>query len=154
MKVTDGQKMIKQVLSRLKNLDKMAVQSFFKGLEPREDEVEVLNRGQLFQGEYTNSNKIKPDYTPTTKRIKRAKSQPFDRVTLRDTGSFYRGIQATVSKKDLTIESTDDKTDKLFNKYGSEELLGLNETNHNSLVNKTIPIANVNLVAYLKFGKK
>ena len=154
MKVTDGQKMIKQFMSRLDNLEQAAVQSFFKGLEPREDEVEVLNRGQLFQGEYTSSTPIKPDYTPTTKKIKRAKSQPFDRVTLRDTGSFYRGIQATVNKTDLTIESTDSKTNKLFNKYGSDELLGMNEVNHNSLVNKTIPVANINLVAYLKYGKK
>jgi len=149
MKQTEGQKKIKQFLGRLNNLPEIAVSSFFASLKREEKEIEDDNRTQLFSGEYVDGSRIKPKYTNLTVAIKTKKGQPTDRVTLKDTGAFYSGIKATVKSNELIIDSTDSKTSDLFTKYGSGQLLGLNEVNHNDIVEKSIPLANKEIVLKL-----
>lgn len=88
-----------------------------------------LNRGRLYLGEYTNEQKISPEYTPFTKSIKQGKGQPSDRVTLRDTGDFYQSIYVKANKDSFYTGATDPKTKELQEKYEDADsiLLGLSE---------------------------
>ena len=55
-------------------------------------------------------------YTDKTVEIKKMKGQPFDRVTLRDTGDFHSAFFVRVSRENFSIDSTDWKTKKLVKK--------------------------------------
>ena len=48
------------------------------------------------------------------------KGQPYDRVTLRDTGYFYSGITFDFDEHGIFLTSTDDKKEKLIGKYGHD----------------------------------
>lgn len=146
MKKVYGQEKIERIMEKIKDLPDVAVFSFFEVLKTKEREIEKFNKDQLYSGKYSGGNDIKPDYTPLTVKIKRSKGQPADRVTLKDTGNFYKGIEATVKQKSLEIESTEGKTKELFQKYGKAgKILGLNEENHNSIVDACTPFASAKI---------
>jgi hypothetical protein len=84
-----------------------------------------LQRGQLFQGVDRNDLAISPPYSSRTIAIKKTKGQPIDRVTLKDTGDFYRGILIDVRGDLFVTESADEKNLSLQNKYG-KDIFGLN----------------------------
>lgn len=85
-----------------------------------------FERNRLFRGQNANKTKISPLYTPFTKRIKRFKGQPTDRVTLKDTGDFYAamGIIIDRNRKAFLLINRDSKIAKLTRKYGNY-ILGL-----------------------------
>ena len=72
------------------------------------------------------SLKIKNPYKPRTVEIKKIKGQPSDRVTLNDTGAFYKSFKVIPRKNEVEIIATSVKTEHLVKKYG-EEILGLQE---------------------------
>lgn len=101
-----------------------------EAIEAHEDELIAINIiHQLYErGENALGESIM-DYAPYTlytTRIKLAKGQPVDRVTLNDTGAFYAGIYIDTTNNKLTVMSADEKTGELVAKYG-EDILGLNE---------------------------
>lgn len=64
-------------------------------------------------------------YAPYTRRVKKAKRQPVDRVTLRDTGWFYRSLH--LKKRVgffavIPVGQPEDKVTELMGKYGQEVL--------------------------------
>lgn len=67
-------------------------------------------------------------YSPYTISYKKAVGQPYDRVTLRDEGDFYRGFYIEADDRMFYISSTDDKTDKLTKKY-TNYIFGLTDEN-------------------------
>jgi len=80
---------------------------------------------QLYKKGVDNQNKaIEPPYTPLTVSIKKKKGQPSNRVTLKDTGDFYKATDVDFGAKKFTITNFDDKYEKLSEKYG-DEILGL-----------------------------
>lgn len=87
-----------------------------------------FNAEQMFTGKRADGSEITPTYSDTTIQIKQDKGQPSDRVTLRNTGSFYAGIRVNVSNEDISIYSTDSKADKLNKKYSTSKgnIFGLN----------------------------
>lgn len=85
-----------------------------------------VQQEQLFQGLRSDGKRIKPGYATSTKDYKRKKGQPFDRVTLKDTGQFYSGILIDVRGETFVITSADEKTGKLEDKYGFR-IFGLNK---------------------------
>lgn len=91
-----------------------------------------LNAEQMFQGQDSDGNPISPPYTEVTKIIKRAKGQPTDRVTLRDTGAFQRRIFLRFAREAFDLDSSDPKTEELVFKYG-DEIFGLNEETRNKI---------------------
>jgi len=95
-------------------------------VEETVQELTKYQQDQLFAGLRSDGNTIYPSYTLLTEEIKSGKGQPTDRVTLKDTGAFYRGITVTASANSVKITSTDSKTEMLEKKY-SEEIFGLNE---------------------------
>ena len=89
--------------------------------------VEDLNRKQLGQGIRADGTPIGPYYTKNTVNIKKEKGQPFDRVRLKDTGSFYEKIFVEVFAQSFMTESADPKSEELQQKYGN--IFGLTPEN-------------------------
>lgn len=107
---------IRELMKRLEDLDvdKLAMES----IEDSKKELIEWQQGQLFAGKESSGGFIRPKYRANTVLIKRKKGQPTDRVTLKDTGDFYKGIFVDVRNVTYVIDSTDYKTPMLVNKYG------------------------------------
>lgn len=100
--------------------------------------IEDLNISQLEQGIDSEGQRITPPYSVITKQIKRAKRQPYDRVTLKDTGDFHRSLFLTGGRDAFfQIGSSDDKAEKLQRKYG-KDILGLNEQSRQEVIEEIL----------------
>jgi hypothetical protein len=86
-----------------------------------------MEQERIFSGANADGSMIEPEYTPFTKRVKRSKGQPADRVTLFDTGRFYDSMFAERSGDVVLFDATDNKRDKLVRKYG-DGFFGLSDT--------------------------
>jgi len=84
-------------------------------------------REQLYEGD-GGDGPIEPPYTPLTRTIKARKGQPFNRVTLKDTGDFYRSIKLQGKR----LMATDGKTRKLVAKYGNH-ILTMSQSHYDQL---------------------
>lgn len=84
------------------------------------------NEQMYKRGEDSKGSIIRPAYRPATVRIKKAKGQPTNRVTLKDSGRFHRTL--IVTPKDNHVEITSDLhySKYLFRKYG-DDVLGIQE---------------------------
>ena len=107
-----------------------------KALEENQNRIVDLNIEQLY--EYgMNSLGIRIDtyqpYSPYTIQVKQQKGQPYDRVTLRDTGDFHKSFEVTFEPRGFYITATDYKTQELVDRYGVE-IFGLTEENREKLV--------------------
>lgn len=103
----------------------------FECIENNADTLADYNREQLFQGERTDGTPIEPVYRPLTRIIKQQKGQPIDRVTVKDTGAFYRGINVQVQNDTAIFDSRNSKTNKLERKYSTNNgfLIGISNAN-------------------------
>ena len=59
-------------------------------------------------------------YRPLTIQVKIEKRQPYDRVTLKDTGEFYDSFYVETAEDRFYIKASDKKTNWLIKKYGAE----------------------------------
>lgn len=59
-------------------------------------------------------------YRPLTIQVKIEKRQPYDRVTLKDTGEFYDSFYVETAEDRFYIKASDEKTNWLIKKYGVE----------------------------------
>jgi hypothetical protein len=114
---------IDRLISNTEALDFNAV--IRETVEETTEELTIYQQQQMYAGRRSDGDTIYPSYTLLTEEIKTGKGQPTDRVTLKDTGAFYRGITVTASANSVKITSTDSKTGMLEEKYG-EEIFGLN----------------------------
>lgn len=64
-----------------------------------------LNTEQMYEGQLSTGAAILPHYSANTVAIKKRKGQPYDRVTLKDTGDFYRGYHLQVISGELVEDS-------------------------------------------------
>lgn len=101
-------------------------------IEENQSIIEDKQISQLDAGQYPDGDSIAPDYSDLTIQIKKAKGQPYDRVTLRDTGDFYRGIKLNLETDFFTLDSSDSKTDKIVDKYG--DVFGLSDQSKQELI--------------------
>lgn len=101
-------------------------------LERQEGEVVLMQQDRLFEGKRSDESEIEPFYTPITIKRKQRKGQPADRVTLRDTGAFYRSIFAEVQGEELMIDARDRKRDSIVERYG-EKIFGLTKDDKETL---------------------
>ena len=86
-----------------------------------EDFILDLNKSQLNdEGVNAKGEEIMnyAPYSPYTIKLKKGKGQPFDRVTLRDTGKFQAGFKLVVTPKTFRVTSSDGKAPGLIEKYG------------------------------------
>lgn len=73
-------------------------------------------------------------YQPSTIKVKIKKRQPYDRVTLKDTGEFYDYFYVETAEDRFYIKSSDEKTKWLIKKYGAE-IFGLTNESLTEFIN-------------------
>lgn len=76
-------------------------------------------------------------YAPRTIKKKIRKGQPFDRVTLRDTGKFYESFIVVPGAKGFSIQAKDFKAKYLIPKYG-DTIMRLSDDNLKRLLHEYI----------------
>lgn len=84
--------------------------------------IAAITNDQLFrQGVNGWDEKIMDymPYKPSTIRKKQKKGQPTTRVTLKDTGEFYKSMFVVFDSEGFYITSNDDKVQYLVKKYGN-----------------------------------
>jgi hypothetical protein len=84
------------------------------------------NIDQMYSGKLNNGKDIEPEYAESTKKRKRKRGEPADRVTLKDKGKFYSGYKAKASDGYITSES-DVEYEKYIDKKYTEKIHGLND---------------------------
>lgn len=67
-------------------------------------------------------------YSPVTIQYKQEEGQPYDRVTLRDTGEFHQSFYLQIDNEKFTFDAEDWKTRDLLRLYG-DEIMGLTDYN-------------------------
>lgn len=67
-------------------------------------------------------------YSPVTIQYKEEAGQPYDRVTLRDTGEFHHSFYLQIDNEKFTFDAEDWKTRDLLRLYG-DEIMGLTDYN-------------------------
>lgn len=130
------------LLSTVETVERNLDDGFYtrKALEQNSQKIVELNVEQLY--EYgINSLGIRIDtydpYSPYTVRVKKEKGQPYDRVTLRDTGDFHRSFEVVFDPASFYITATDNKTQMLVERYG-ERIFGLTTENKKELTEKYV----------------
>ncbi len=94
---------------------------------------------QMFSGINASGSSISPPYRQSTINYKKRKGQPFDRVTLKDSGDFYDSIEIEARTDDFVISTQITYSIYLVTKYA--EILGITDTNLQTFVNTyTLPI--------------
>jgi len=116
--------------------------------------IKLNTQEQLFKKGIDSKGVTLGVYSPFTINIKkneRSPSQPTNRVTLKDTGDFYKTWTVTTKNGDIIIEADGDKDDKnLMDVYG-EDIVGLIEENLQTLIDE-IKIKTPELVESLLFA--
>ena len=103
--------------------------------------VELNTEGQLFELGQDESGalleNIGGDYATKTKLYKRQQGQPIDRVTLKDTGEFYRSFRAEVAYNgDIIINANTIKEGEDLQQRWGKGILGLNKQSKEKLQNE------------------
>ena len=98
------------ILNDLRNtvetLQKSINSSIQESINNNKDEIKFLQtQEQLFLGKNSKGIDIKPAYANSTIKIKRKKGLPTDRVTLFDTGDFYRSLEIIAGSNDAIIRT-------------------------------------------------
>lgn len=102
-------------------------------IEDTAAEFGKLNTEQMYQGQLNNGDAIQPAYAANTIAIKKRKGQPYDRVTLRDTGEFHRAFRLQVIGDELVEDSDVEYSPSLEKKY-SPAIWGLNDENFETYI--------------------
>lgn len=89
--------------------------------------LDYLTNKQWFQkGQKLDGKIIKPAYSRITVSIKQRKGDPYDRVTLRDTGRLYESIDILAGDRSAIARVSVPYFKKLQEKYG-DKILGIQD---------------------------
>lgn len=90
-------------------------------LDEMDGRIITLVQGQLAEGKRGDGS-LMPKYSPSTKLIKQRKGRTLigERISLIDTGEFWRGFFATTYSGDIEVDSKEWKRDFLVERYGEE----------------------------------
>ena len=113
---------IKNLVYRLRKFKDILDEELKDEIMKHEDViVQMVTQEQLYEkgieGRGTEIMSYQP-YTARTIRIKQKKGQPYDRVTLKDTGEFYNSLHVEFDDEGFYVTSTDDKAKYLLARYG------------------------------------
>lgn len=103
----------------------------FEAAEALNDSAEAykrLNAEQMYTGKKSDGADITPSYASSTIREKKRKGQPYDRVTLRDTGAFQQKLIVYADNENIYIDSDVPYSKYLAQKY-TEKIFGLGKEN-------------------------
>jgi hypothetical protein len=112
------------VVSTSKLTEQIFKNIILNAVKEQESDVLDLQKGQLNAGLLDKGDAIEPPYAPYTVEKKKKKSQPVDRVTLRDKGDFYNKQYVKFHRTSFEITSRDRKTQKIKRKYDGRGRLG------------------------------
>lgn len=117
--------------------------------------VEMITQNQLYElgieGRGTEIMSYMP-YRPRTAKKKIKKGQPTNRVTLKDTGSFYASLHVEFDNEGFYVTSTQDKAKFLLKKYG-KTIFRLTDNNLKILLDEYIrPSLREKMKEYIKNG--
>jgi len=127
-------------------------QAMMVALSSQEDDIAELNRKQLYSGKDSAGVKMVPPYATSTKKYKRKKGQPVNRVTLKDRGDFYASIRAQAMPQGLMVGSDHlvkgfDLAGFLDGRYGhGASIYGIAPQNKKKLLKRSIPIFSRNIL--------
>ena len=111
-------------------------------VETNTDALAQLQEDQMYEGLDNAGQPITLDgkgYSMKTFKLKIAKGQPTDRVTLRDTGDLYSSLKATVSDGTFTIKGDTPYEAELIERTGAQ-VYGLNKEKREQFAqNITLP---------------
>lgn len=119
---------------RLRKIDEGTIfKVVFNRSQIKEEIIYLNTQKQLFELGVNSRGENLGEYSPVTKAFKQAKGQPTDRITLKDTGEFYRSFRVFVQSNQITIVANPVKDDSnLFEDFGTE-ILGLTPTSIENL---------------------
>lgn len=106
-------------------------------VDEKEKDIVQLNIDQLYDLGQNSLGVSLGAYAPMTVRLKQEKGQPYDRVTLRDTGDFHRGFYLRKTGEGFEITSSDDKTQLLMRDWG-KSIFGLDDESMETLKQRII----------------
>lgn len=102
--------------------------------------IEMVAQNQLYEqgieGRGVSIMSYRP-YAPRTIKKKKKKGQPYDRVTLRDTGEFHASLRVESDENGFYIVSSDEKAEYLLERYGTT-IFRLTNENLKELLNNYI----------------
>lgn len=117
--------------------------------------IKMITENQLYERGINGQNVFIASYQPYAARTiqnKIKRGQPTDRVTLKDTGEFYKSFDVVFDENGFYITSTDDKAKYLIEKYG-RTIFRLTDDNLATLLQEYVrPILTEKLKIYLKNG--
>jgi len=120
-----------------KKLDKDKAFDFAFDSDMQELLIE-LNQSQLYDLGQDSEGASLGSYSPYTIKIKQLKGQPTNRITLYDTGEFYKSFKAYYEDGSIVIDADAEKDDtNLFDQFGVD-ILGLDDSNMSIFVNEII----------------
>ncbi len=141
-------KFFKPIADKIKAAQRLnsikALHTVLKDKEFQQFVLDLNRQGQLYdEGINSQSEALKTiggDYSKKTKAIKQAKGQPINRVTLFDTGDFYKSfaINPTVDGFDIVADTLKEDQD-LIDRWG-KEILGLTDDSLNEVVFRIVPL--------------
>ena len=119
--------------------------------------VKMITQEQLYdsgiEGRGIEISSYSP-YKPRTIKYKIRKGQPYDRVTLKDTGEFYASLHVEFDDEGFYVTSTDDKSQFLLKKYG-KTIFRLTDENLKILLHEYIrPSLKQKMKEYIKNGRQ
>ena len=136
---------ITTVINKLKAVRASIPQIVLDIIRENEPFVIELQQGQLDEGINSKGQQIKPSYAASTIARKKRKGQPFNRVTLRDEGDFYKSFDIIYNDSNGTfiMKATDFVRQYLVKRYG-EDIEGLTpesiETISKKIANRLIEV--------------
>ena len=119
------------------SVDKLAYK-ITNNTETKELIIRLNTDEQLFQGIDSTGrdlDSIGGSYSPLTIEIKKEKGQPYDRVTLKDTGEFYESFKVNPYKGGFSISADAIKDQDDLTKEWGDDIIGLTDASRNELVN-------------------
>ena len=132
---------IKNLVYRLRKFKDILDEELKDEIMKHEDViVQMVTQEQIYEkgieGRGTEIMSYQP-YTARTIRIKQKKGQPYDRVTLKDTGEFYNSLHVEFDDEGFYVTSTDDKAKYLLARYG-KTIFRLTDENFSELLSNYI----------------
>jgi hypothetical protein len=110
-------------ISRTPTFKKLVISLNTEGLPTSQ----LFELGQDAQGRTLES--IGGEYSPFTVEVKRRKGQPTDRITLKDTGDFYRTFDVIPFKGGFRIEADTIKDGQDLQDSWGKEIVGIDQRN-------------------------
>lgn len=132
---------IRQLIYRLRGFENATKEMLISIVAEHEESIcDMVRTDQLYERGESGRHILLSDYRPysaVTIQRKRRKGQPYNRVTLKDTGKFYAGFKVVYDDDGFRVISTDSKF-KLLKKNYTPDITLLSRENYNALVNGII----------------